>query len=184
MSRLKPSYTSGQPSQRLPKVTSVLAKASTKAPWYAQSGESVMQACLVFTSLEEAMAWASCPHPVECPSGQGAHAPLLYLSPFTCALHRTPSSPPDQCQEVGQAGAVVLYCFYTGHLRISGSPSVRSRHAPSLRLAVGRPPAAELQSILQLEQGNKYTSSIPRYKTLSLPPARSWAISFHLSFEL
>lgn len=88
MSLLKPSYTSGQPGQGLSKVISVVAEATTKAPWYAQSGERVM-AGLVLMSLEGAMAWTSFSYSVECPSTQEAKVPLLYS--LHISLHVCPT---------------------------------------------------------------------------------------------
>lgn len=95
--------------RRLPKAISVLAKASTKAPWVYRV-RNVSWSALYSRPWKEPWhgqafltMWSA--HPDRKP---GSHFCVLYLSPFTCALHRTPSSPPDQCQRWTGVGRGLL----------------------------------------------------------------------------
>lgn len=170
MSLLKPSYTSGQPSQRLSKAISVVAKATTKAPWCVQSGERVM-AGLVLMSLEGAMAWTSLPYNVERPSSQEAkvHFCILYMLPSMCALPTIPSPLLIRVRGgLGVGRVAVLYCFfYTSHSSLIESFYEVQKCPFPHKLAVGGPPAAELQSILQLGEGKEqvYQFRIQVYKS-------------------
>lgn len=102
----------------------------------------------------------------------GSQGPLLYslhVSLHVCPTHYT-LPPPDQSQRwTGGGGRVaVLYCFfYTSHSSLIESFYEVQKCPFPHKLAVGGPPAAELQSILQLGEGKEqvYQFRIQVYKS-------------------
>lgn len=101
-----------------------------------------------------------------------SHFCILYISPSTCALPRTPSSPPDQSGLGWRqgCGAVLLLLHKSLEVLTKSFCEVQKCPLPH-KLAMGRPLASELQSILQLGEGKEqvYQFHIQVYKSKPAP---------------
>lgn len=150
MSLLKPSFTSGQPSQRFPKAISVLPKATTRhhgmyrvgmchsRPWTHVLREPGMD-----------KPFLQCRVPIRAGS-PGPTSPYSTYLPL-CVPSAEHSLPLLLRVRGGQGwgvgrGVVVLHCCTTvtaahSHWRFSLSPSMRSRNAPPSQAGHGQAPS-------------------------------------------
>lgn len=114
-----------------------------------------------------------------------SHICIYYISPFTCALYRTPSSSWSVSEAVG--GGVGLHCYTLllhRLLKVLMKSFCEVQKCPiPHKLVWSGPQQQNFRAFCNLDKGTSKLVPYPGVKILA-SLARSWAISLHSSFQL